>query len=872
MTTKTYSVFDPHAVGPSEEIQNGGSVVTCNVDAQDMERSVRSSIGFSSGLHYAEFVVYGEGDLPGKVAIGIMTAGAPLSQSVGKNAASVGFRVGDGDIWVNDVSVATVDPAEKEVTVGILLDADNDEVTFFVANSDVATISIASGQTWYYGSSVGSTVAYDLSVYAITGNVAFTFPQPDNPGWFTESGGAGFLRVCAKTGFLTATTDTPANTPYDPDILEDENFSIRRTVNVWPWSNQNSGSTYGSLALDNWTEPGKYDYLTRIDVRNAKVTFRLVPVNGTLDDSFVVGTARVSTAKSDGEAIMRLELGDAMSTLQRPLQNRIFPPYVDEGVANRPVPILIGAARNIPAPLVDQENRIFQVSDQPISNLGVARDSGDPLDPLGTPPDYTLVGGQTQVQTNVLPQGKFTVDASNVGTQNVIDGADDLLNGDGVFDVWTNPSNPPDGWTTGGAGTITRRGLAQGFPQDYVPEIVATDPWDPGNGDFGKWIKSPSAVLVAGRAHNITVKVRRAVGGPPNPVGGSQFGLRLVSALDAAPSSHITPYGNNGAIQQPLWQGEDRYTFPYTCPAGSDRFIYAVVACSKGATSAIVSFYDIEAELIPLVQPDVPLQGMTLYQVQQNLAARAALTDNVDIVLDDFADVDALLGYKSFGMWIGTEAIQVETAMRRPMDSVCGALCEDHLGRIRGRILTNPNLASDGDVVLELSGDNLMFPIDVTVDEATGLTTKGGSRYNNEQFSSTDFVSDPTGGGIPYALRTQFEQPSQFMATSTASLPSFYEHARSANPIIFMLDDPIEAQAEITRVGDFFEVLPGLFTCTVYFEGSNAQAMAQLMFGDIVKITYPRYGFDDGKKCTIVDTVLSPAAFSLQLVVWRPQE
>jgi len=175
-------------------------------------------------------------------------------------------------------------------------------------------------------------------------------------------------------------------------------------------------------------------------------------------------------------------------------------------------------------------------------------------------------------------------------------------------------------------------------------------------------------------------------------------------------------------------------------------------------------------------------------------------------------------------------------------------------------------------VVLELSGDNLMFPIDVTVDEATGLTTKGGSRYNNEQFSSTDFVSDPTGGGIPYALRTQFEQPSQFMATSTASLPSFYEHARSANPIIFMLDDPIEAQAEITRVGDFFEVLPGLFTCTVYFEGSNAQAMAQLMFGDIVKITYPRYGFDDGKKCTIVDTVLSPAAFSLQLVVWRPQE
>lgn len=870
MTTKTYSVFDPHAVGPSEEIQNGGTVVTCNVDGEDMERSVRSSIGFSSGVHRVQFFVYGEGDMPGKIALGLMTASASLSESVGKNPASVGLRLGDGDIYINDVSVATVPAGQKEVPVDIVLDADNDEATFFVNNNEVATVALASGQTWYYGVSVGCTVAYDLSIYAVTGNVAFTFDQPDNPAWFSETGGAGFLRVCAKTGFLTASGDTPPNVNYDPHIIDDEQFSIRRSVSVWPWANQNSGSTFGALAIDN--HDGRYDYLTRIDVRNAKVTFRLAPANGTLDDSFVVGTARINTAKSEGEAKMVLELGDAISTLQRPLQTRIFPPFVDEGVAGRPVPILFGAARNIPAPCIDEEERLFQISDEPISNLAVVRDSGDPLDPLGEPPDFTLVGGQTQVQTNVLPTGKFTVDASSVGTQNSIPGVDDVLAGAGDFTTWTNGANPPDGWTAGGAGSLTRRGVAQGFPQDYVAEITATDPWDPNNGDVGYWLKSPTAVLLAGRSYNITVKLRRAVGGPPNPIGGSQFGLRLQSALDNSPGSAITPFGPNGALQQPLWQEDDQYTFPYTVPAGSDRFLYAVVACSKGATSAIVSFYHIRAELIPLVQQDVPLQGMTLYQLQQDIARRAGLIDNSDIVLDDFADIDAALGYKSFGMWIGLDPVQIVAAMRRPMDSVCGALCEDHLGRIRGRILQDPNAADDSEIVAELSGDEMAWPLDVDVDEATGLTTKGGSRINYEVFSQTDFVSDPTGGGIPYALRTQFMQPSQFMATSTASLPSYYEHARGADPILFILDDPAEGQNQITRVGELYEILPGFFRCTVWLTPRNIQTMAQLLFGDLLRITYPRYGFDAGKKVRVVDTNFMPSGFQIDLTFWRPQE
>jgi hypothetical protein len=885
MTTKTYGILDPHAVGPSEEIQQGGTVATCNVDAQDIHRLIRGSIGFApnTGMHYVEFTFYGEGDIAGLIACGLVTAAHPLSMYVGEDASGIGYKAGDGDIFSNNVSVATCDATAKLVVIGLAYDSDAGTATFKVADSEIATVSVTAGQTYYYAVSVGSTIAYDLSCYVVSGSVAFTYAQPDSPAWFTQTFGHGIIRVCGPIGFLTDSGDTPANVPFAPDLLETQQYNVRRQANVWPWSNQNSSSTVGSLALDNMTVPGKYDYLLDADVRNGKVTHRLQPANGTYADSFVVSTSRINTVKSDGEAVMRLQLGSMLDTLQRPLQNRIFPPYVDAGIANRPYPILNGACRNVPVPLVDQENRIFQLSDQPISNIAIVRDKGDADDPLGSPPDYTLINNSTQLQKQVLPEGKLTVDASNVGSQNVIPGVDDVLAGAGDFTTWTNPANPPDGWTTGGNGTIIRRGTSSNYPQDYVAEIVATDPWNPNGGKFGKWLKSPSVVLEAGKNYNIVVKLFRAVGGPPNPVGGTDFGLRLFSALDAAPSSAITPFG--AALQSPLYRDDDVYTFPYSVPAGSSRFIYAVVGCAQGATSAIVSFYHIRAELIPITPPNVPIQGMTLFQMESDFVARA-LRQGIDIEWEpqDAIDIDDRLQYTSLGFYRGTDPIQIDAAMRKPLDSVCGVLCEDHLGRVRLRQLIDPATIDDGDVVIDLSEGNMMFPVDAEPDAATGLTTTGGVRFNNFVFTPTDFVTDYSPiTGIDAATRTQFERDSQFLVTSTEPLSSFYDHARSADPIIFSLDDEDEGQTEINRVNGFYSTTPKFYTCTVYFDERNAQTLAQLLFGDCVRVTYKspadqrtpngvvpgvvRYGLD-AKKLIVVDTNLIPAGFAIDLLLW----
>jgi hypothetical protein len=885
MTTKTYAILDPHAVGPAEEIQQGGTVATCNVDASDIHRSIRGTEGFSTGQHYAEFVGYGEGDIANLV-VGIMTALHPLSEYVGEDAAGFGFKVGLGGVFNADVQSVATDATEIKKVVGLLLDADADTLTVLVNNAEIATVAITAGQTWYFAVSIGCDIAYDLFCFVQSGQNQFQFPQPDNIGWFTETGGVGTIRVCSDIGFLTASTDTPANTSFAPELLEADSITSARTASVWTMTNRNDSSSYSSVPLKN--DKGKYDYLLNADPRNGRVEYRLQPVDGTFADSFVVATARINTIKSDGEAVMRQELGDTISTIQRAIQTKIFPPYVDAGAAFRPYPIVAGAVRNWPPVLIDEEAREYQVGDQPMA-IGILRGGGDPFDPNATPPDYVQTADQAGVIMQVLPTLKLAGDFSNLGVVNQIPGVDDILAGGGLFTVWTNALNPPDGWRTTGTGTINREGIAQGFPQDYVAQITATDAWSPGNGKFGKSLYYP-ATLVGGKRYNITFKIRTCTGAPPSIIGGLQFGMRVMSALDDAPSSYISAF--NQPIQQPLWRNDDQYTLQYTCPPGVDRNLYFNVSAAAGPTggtasgSCILSFYGIRLEELPDAAPEVPLQGMTLSALVQNICQRLQLDPTTDYVLQDAIDIDEALGYTSFGYAV-QDPINGDTALRDIMDTVCGTITEDHLGRIRFGYLFDPETVDDGDVALDCSQLEIAYPVNVEVDEAKGLTTSAGYRWNGYIYSDSDFVSDLSPiTGIDAATRTRFKRDSQYLVVATSALSSFYQHAQSAAPIIYRLDDGDEAQAEINRVNDLYETPPLFYTFTVWLTPSTVQAAAQLVqMKSVVRCTYKnppdrtvndvfipgtvRYGLES-KKALVIDSTLGPRGLYVTLTVWIP--
>lgn len=888
MTTKTYAILDPHAVGPFEEIQQGGTIATCNADAQDIHRTIRGTEGFSSGLHYAEFTAFGEGDIV-TATCGIMTALAPLDKYVGETAEGLGLKMGLGGVFSGDVQQVATDATAVKITVGVLLDADADTCTFLVANTVVATVSITPGQTWYFACGVGSTVAYDLAIFVQSGQSQFIYPQPDKPGWYTETGGAGIVRVCSDVGFLTASSDTPANTPFAPDLLGASDFTFGRTGNVWTMTNENYGSTFGSLALKN--DKGKYDYLLDADPRNASVELRLQPIDGNFGDSFVVATAIVNTIKTDGESQIRLELADKIASIQRPLQNKKFPPWVDPGAANRPFPILDGAVRQFPPPLIDQENRVYQVNDGPVSSIGVLRGGGDPFDPLATPPDYVQTDDLSGLVMQVLPTLKLTGDFSNLGTNNQIDGADDVLADAGLFTTWTTSGNPPDGWTGGGSGTRTRKGIADTYPQDYVALLTTTDPWDPADAKFGEYLKF-AGVFTPGRTYNITFKVYSAGGSIPAVIGiGYWFGIRVLSALDNAPSSSISAY--NDPIRTPIWRNDDQYTLSFTCPAGATRDLYFVLSASTSTTpdtstgTAFASFYGIRVEEVPLTAPNVPLQGKTLSAMLQGICNRLELDATTDYVLQDAIDIDTALGYDSMGYAV-QDPINGDTALRDIMDSVTGLITEDHLGRIRFGYLFDPETVADVDVAMDLSELKMAYPVNCEVDEGRGLTTQAGNKKNYYIATDSDFVTDFSPlTGIDAATRERFKKESQYICTSTSPLASFYNQAKSAAPIIMLHDDIAQTQAEIDRAVALYSTPPLLYTFTVFLTAATVQAAAQLVcFRDVVKVTYKnppdrilengtvvsgriRYGLD-AKKALVVDTTLGPRGLYITLTVWIP--
>lgn len=874
MTTKTYAILDPHANGPAEDIQNGGTVLTCAVDASDIHRLTRATEGFSSGQHYFEGTLYGEGDIALLASFGIVTALHPLSMYVGESAEGYGYKAGDGDIWNNNASIATVANTAKKVTLGCLLDADAGTVTFFVNNTAVATLAITASQTWYPAFGIGCTVAGDISWYAQFGANDFAFPQPGTPAWFTETTGLGTLFVCDQAGFITTNADTPANRPYDPAILNSDQFSIARKVDVWPWAAQNSGATYGDLSLDNQT--GKFDHLLSADVRNARVVFRLVPVSSTTNrgrysDSFVVGTALIDQVSTDTEAKLKISFQDPLVQLQRQLQTKKFPPYVDEGAAQRPVPITMGACRNVQPVLTDEEERTYVWNDSPITNIAVLREQGDPLDPYGNPPDYVPTADFAGVVLQVEPPGVVAGDVSNVGQQYIIPGASDVLAGAGLFTTWPNPATPPPGWTDGGSGTLQRQDIATfGAPQDYVAALFSTDNWNPLVSKFGKYIKSPTAILPAGKNVNITIKLWRCTGEPP-PIGNRSYGLVLASALDDTAASSITPL--HQPLQQPLFFGDDAYTLSYAVPAGADRFLYCAAAAasnafnSGGVGQCVAYIYGIKVEVLADSVPDRPLQGITLTDYQKNaIETRAGLTA-ADWVQADTELIDTRTGY-TYGNHTD-DPIKIEDWMREPLDSSCSGMCSDHLGRARFRQLIAPETVADGDLAMELVAGQIQWPVNVSIDRADGLTTSAGVRKNNYQYQTSDFVSDTNATtGISQALRWQFMRAAQFLLTSTAPLNSFYDFANTAEPLITLLDDVTQGQSEINRVNAFYTGTRAMYTINLLSDEIDIQAFAELLFGDVVRVTYPRYGLDAGKKLFVVDTSFKPADLSMQLVLW----
>jgi hypothetical protein len=881
---RDYATLNPAALGPALELEQGNLVVTHNTGGLTLNRMVRGTVPAFTGQRYFECAFWGAGALLDHVAVGIARGTHSLAKYVGEQSTGYGYKAGNGGIFSNNAQVVACDAAPKEVWIGVLLDLVAGRCTWTVNGSRVASVAVAGGG-WYPAVTISGVDAYDLRAAINCGQWWFESPlrvAADNSGpyvqgWYADTLDPEQLRFSPSRAraYCTRATDSLPLVGFDPRITNADSFTIARRAAVWTWGKQNSSTSFGAIEINN--EDGAYDSTVGEDRRDQILQAVMVEPGGSYDDGVVLGTAVVDKVDGQGESKITVTLKDTIVRLQRALQRRRFPPWADAGVANTPLPIALGALRNVAAPLERATERRYRLADAPVTNIVKVADKGARLDVHASPPQYTPTNTADGLLLETDAQGLLTVDMSSEGTQVIIPGAADILAGAGAFTAWPNPALPPPGWATGGAiSLLVRQGLAQGMPQDYVAALSSTDCYNPAAGRVGAWMRYDTANLLPGKTYRIQFKLVRTTGSTST---GPGYGIMVRSDLTASADGAVSPHAQ--ALQRPQFgtTGES-YTFVHKVPAGAARKLYFIAVAAQTAGGLPVgiggvTFYDVKVELLGEIAADLPLVGIGLQDYAREIFARAGIADS-EWVPADCAAIDAATGY-TFGVYFDRE-VTIEQALRAPLDSYCATLFTDQLGRYRFRRLVDPELQSDADIVADWTTNDVVGTITPKVDYAPGLTTQMGARPNQHVFTDSDFVTD-TLEVLP-AVRTQFKRPCQFIEPTPVTLSPTYRAAAQAPALVSVFDDAALARTEITRVTAPYALdktqrkvastaqVPRFFSFSIAY---NELGPSLLPF-DLSRLTdirkEPRWGLEAGPKLVVTDIVFNGYSKRFDVTAW----
>lgn len=108
--------------------------------------------------------------------------------------------------------------------------------------------------------------------------------------------------------------------------------------------------------------------------------------------------------------------------------------------------------------------------------------------------------------------------------------------------------------------------------------------------------------------------------------------------------------------------------------------------------------------------------------------------------------------------------------------------------------------------------------------------------------------------------RAKLSAPYRINVAYGGPLTGTYAHARAADPHGSILDKAADAQAEIDRIGAMYATLRRFITVTV--------RKAAYRPGQVVSITYPRYGLDAGAKAFVASVTPDIGGTTCKLTLW----
>lgn len=777
-TASTFATFDDNRLSTLAELELSRLQVTANSAGVGQAGATLTA---TSGKHYIECVFHGFDALNSSTRIGFSDADTlTASQLPGSIFSSTGFAPGSGVLYSEGSSVQICEPVPKGAVISLCLDIDTGFYQILVNGAQVYIAEIGQFpdinlRVWL---SVSCASGFGLRGFVNFGQRAFEYEPPAgfSSGLFELGAVMPIVRFAEQSITLDFEDDALPNVHYSGRVLQGSKFPTRREVSTWTTGKTASRVGTGEVVVIN--TDGEYQGLVSDDYRDQPVIVRRLRKGADSTIAVQVAEMVVDRARSDG-ATVRLSMKDKIAKLDVAFQRRLFLPNVADSAANQPYPALLGTARSIPPVIYDEATRAYAITDRTIDRIGVIRDKGDPLDPSGSPEDWSYNETSTGFVLRNDPQGKLTVDASSVGSAGDQDAVDIL---GGIGNPFSGGSNV--------AGFVDSDGTFSGEP--YGAEET---------GGKLRLFYGPSGPVTANAGVNPTV-------GPCTIGAVYRARISIEEISYHAGNRGITVYlaGNVGSLIYATMTAVGNYTITFTAQS-EDVFLTSAQAVAGGdsnqraAVIAKFTLEDVAAEVISAYDEVIPGIGLEDF-------AREVIENRAGLTSDDWSPTSAAAvddGY-DVGVFIA-QAQTCRQVLDAVMDTYSASYWQDRVGKIRFGRMRDPNRVVSPDTDYDWSFDesNMLGRPSIYIDTAPGLSTSITCRRNWSVYSDGEFVTDTV--DVPLALRARLSRQYQFTRTSSANLAQAYKHAVVNDPVVSYTDDPDQGQAEINRVCDMFPVL-----------------------------------------------------------------
>lgn len=258
----------------------------------------------------------------------------------------------------------------------------------------------------------------------------------------------------------------------------------------------------------------------------------------------------------------------------------------------------------------------------------------------------------------------------------------------------------------------------------------------------------------------------------------------------------------------------------------------------------------------PMTANLVSMGGTSLAQCLRQVTARAGIDA---WAVTDAEAIDAATGYGGIGLY-AAQPVTARAAAAAMASSYGAWYWQDPAGVLRLTRVVDPETLP---VTLELYEADLAADIDCETDTAPGLTVRMGYRLNSNVLRESDLVTDLV--DVPPFLRARLT--SEFGGVCTAvnagTLPSEYRHALDADPYRSLFHLGVDAQVEINRIVGLFQTVRRNWTVTL-----RGMQTLSLRPGQCCRLTYSRYGLDDGRKLLVRRIERNPVTGDAKLTLW----